>query len=121
MAKWPYNTGTWKRLRIAKLSSDPLCYACTLRGVIEPAVAVDHIVAIAKGGPAFPALDGLMSLCTRCHNEKTAAVDGVKARGDGRRFKGFDTRGNPIDPGDEWHGAAGGGLSITKPAPPGDR
>ncbi len=103
MARWPYNTSAWKRLRLAKLAHDPLCYACTLRGLTVEAVAVDHMHAIAKGGDPFPDFDRLMSLCERCHNEKTAAMDGPNAR-NGRRFKGFDASGNPIDPGDDWHG-----------------
>jgi len=108
MASWPYNTGTWKRLRLAKLSAEPLCYACNLRGETRPAKAVDHVIAIAKGGKPFPPLDGLMSLCVRCHNEKTQAVDSGRDNVSGRRFKGFDVDGNPIDRADNWHG---GGAS----------
>ena len=104
MAEWPYNTKAWKRLRRAKLAAAPLCYACELRGHVTPAAAVDHVKAIKAGGEAFPPLDGLMSLCERCHNEKTNAVDRPDRAASGRRFKGFDTRGNPIDPGDDWHG-----------------
>lgn len=110
MARWPYNTSAWKRLRLAKLAQDPLCYACTLRGDTTEAVAVDHMRAIAKGGDPYPSLDKLMSLCERCHNEKTSAVDRRNGRSDGRRFKGFDASGNPIDPGDEWHNETDGGT-----------
>lgn len=104
MAEWPYSTRTWKRLRLAKLAHDPMCFACELRGRIEPAIAVDHVKAIKAGGDPFPPLDGLMSLCERCHNEKTNAVDRPDRAATGRRFKGFDVNGNPIDPGDDWHG-----------------
>lgn len=107
MADWPYNTRTWQRLRKAKLASDPLCYACGLRGRAVAAVAVDHVKAIKAGGHPFPALNGLMSLCERCHNEKTSAVDHPDRMSSGRRFKGFDMQGNPIDPDDEWHGGGG--------------
>lgn len=103
MARWPYNTSTWQRLRLAKLSTNPLCYACELRGRIVQAVAVDHVKPINQGGEPFPALEGLMSLCERCHNEKTSAMDRPSMQSSGRRFKGFDVNGNPIDPGDEWH------------------
>lgn len=112
MAKWPYCTSAWKRLRVAKLARDPLCYACTLRGHTTEAVAVDHMVAIKKGGAPFPDLGGLMALCERCHNEKTGAMDGPNAKS-GRRFKGFDAEGNPIDPGDDWHG--GGSDHQNRP------
>jgi 5-methylcytosine-specific restriction endonuclease McrA len=105
MADWPYNTKAWQRLRAAKLSANPLCYACDLRSLVVPAVAVDHIKAVKAGGHPFPPLEGLMSLCERCHNEKTASVDVPgRASSSARRFKGFDLAGNPIDPGDEWHG-----------------
>ncbi|MER2536848.1 MAG: HNH endonuclease [Rhizobiaceae bacterium] len=103
MADWPYNTKTWKRLRWAKLTADPLCYACKLRGRYVAAVAVDHVKAIKAGGDPFPTLAGLMSLCERCHNEKTNAVDRPDRASSGRRFKGFDAQGNPIDPDDDWH------------------
>ncbi len=108
MADWPYNTQAWKRLRLAKLAAHPLCFACELRGRPVAAVAVDHVKAIEAGGEPFPPLEGLMSLCVRCHNEKTNAVDRPDRASSGRRFKGFDAHGNPIDPGDEWH--AGGAF-----------
>ena len=28
MAKWPYSTARWKRLRLAKLAQDPVCQYC---------------------------------------------------------------------------------------------
>ncbi len=108
MADWPYNTATWRRLRLAKLAHDPLCFACQLRGQVVLARAVDHIKSVKSGGDPFPSLAGLMSLCDRCHNEKTGAVDRPDRAATGRRFKGFDAEGNPIDPGDDWHG---GGAS----------
>jgi 5-methylcytosine-specific restriction endonuclease McrA len=103
MAEWPYNTAQWRKLRLAKLAADPTCYACNLRGQIKTASAVDHVKAIKAGGEPFPSLSGLMSLCARCHNEKTSAVDRPDRAGSRRRFKGFDANGNPIDPGDDWH------------------
>lgn len=101
MAGWPYNTAAWQRLRTAKLSAQPVCEPCERRGKTVLAEAVDHIVAIAKGGPAFPPLDGLMSMCEACHNAKTNAVDHPNASGFRRALKGFDLEGNPID-GDGW-------------------
>lgn len=104
MARWPYHTSAWKKLRLAKLAEEPLCYACRLYGRTVEAIAVDHMKAIAAGGEPFPPLDGLMSLCESCHNEKTATMDGRSRKPFARRFKGFDASGNPIDPGDDWHG-----------------
>lgn len=96
MADWPYSTARWQRLRRLKLSSSPLCEACDMRGQVVPAEHVDHVVAISAGGDPFPPLDGLMSLCPRCHSEKTAAVD--RPGGKGVRFKGASLDGLPIDP-----------------------
>lgn len=104
MSEWPYNTAAWKRLRRAKLSADPFCYPCQLRGAYVFAGVVDHKVSIKSGGEAFPSLDGLMSMCAKCHNEKTAGMDRPDQHSSGRRFKGCDEQGNPTDPDDPWHG-----------------
>lgn len=101
MSRWPYNTSTWQRLRAAKLSTQPVCEPCERRGRTVLAEAVDHIIEINKGGPAFPPLSGLMSMCTSCHSIKTNAVKSGK----GNRFRGCDVDGNPLDPDDEWHTA----------------
>lgn len=106
MAKWPYSTARWQRLRKAKLARDPLCAHCTLRGRVVQAVAVDHIVSIASGGDPFPDLDGLASLCLACHSTKTNAVDRPDRHGTGRAVKGCDVDGNPLDPSDDWHRGA---------------
>lgn len=113
MSKWPYNTSTWQKLRRAKLVDQPLCEACLRREIVEPANTVDHIVAIEKGGDPFPPLDQLMSMCARCHNEKTNAVDHPAASGFRRALKGFDVNGNPIDP-DGWDAPSG----HARPAEP---
>lgn len=98
MSKWPYATKAWRDLRRAKLSAKPVCEACEKRGVVVLAKAVDHVVAINKGGEPFPPLTGLMALCEPCHNAKTNAVDHPNASGFRRALKGFDAEGNPIDP-----------------------
>lgn len=97
---WPYHLAAWRRLRLAKLAEQPLCEVCTRRGQIVEATVVDHAVAIAKGGEAFPTLDGLMSLCASCHGFKTAAKDNPHAFGGGGHvaFKGCGIDGLPIDP-----------------------
>jgi 5-methylcytosine-specific restriction protein A len=96
MADWPYSTAAWQRLRAAKLAETPLCEPCSRLGRVVPAQHVDHIRSIASGGDAFPALDGLMSMCPACHSVKTAAVD--RKGGSGIRFKGVGLDGLPIDP-----------------------
>ena len=60
MAVWPYNTQRWQRLRRMKLQVNPLCETCLKQKRIEPATAVDHIVAVkAPGGEAYPPLSRL--------------------------------------------------------------
>ncbi|TPW32740.1 HNH endonuclease [Pararhizobium mangrovi] len=107
MAQWPYNTAAWRKLRAAKLAVAPTCEPCAARGQIAQADTVDHMTPIASGGAPFPTLDRLMSMCARCHNEKTAANDRTHSKPFARRIKGFDANGNPVDPGDDWHGGGG--------------
>lgn len=96
MADWPYSTARWQRLRKAKLSEAPLCQTCQRRGRKVIAEHVDHVVAMAKGGPAFPTMDGLRSLCASCHSIKTSAMD--RRGGKGVAIKGCDVNGLPLDP-----------------------
>jgi len=122
MAVWPYSTATWRHLRAAKLSVNPLCEPCEWRGVHREANAVDHIVSIASGGPAFPPLDGLRSMCTPCHSIKTAALD--RAGGKGVAFKGCDPDGLPLDPDHPFLIGGGNpleGSEADQMGPPGDR
>lgn len=63
----------WKVLRKKKISANPICEDCMVKGIVEPATEVHHII------PAETALDvdemeGLMfdygnlrSLCAECH------------------------------------------------------
>jgi hypothetical protein len=116
MAEWPYNTARWQKLRHRKLAVEPVCHPCWLRGEVILAKAVDHIVPINSGGAPFPPLDGLMSMCERCHNEKTAANDRANTKPFARKVKGFDADGNPFDPSDDWHNAGGGSNHENQPA-----
>lgn len=104
MAKWPYCTSRWQKLRLAKLCESPVCVICEKRGHTVVATTVDHVKPISQGGNAFPDLDGLMALCERCHNEKTAGFDRTHGNASNRRFKGCDANGHPIDPADGWWG-----------------
>lgn len=102
MAAWPYSTAKWQKLRLAKLRSSPLCEDCRSFGRVRPASVVDHVVPIKHGGAPFPALDGLRSLCWRCHSEKTSrgveagAVKTLKPR------RGCDANGRPLDSSHPW-------------------
>ena len=95
MASWPYNTKAWARLRLRQLAKEPLCRMCAARGDVTPATEVDHIVAIKRGGDAFPGLDGLQSLCRSCHSRKTAAIDCDNSQG---YFSDIGADGWPLDP-----------------------
>ncbi len=107
MASWPYYTARWQRLRMVKLNAEPLCQTCVVRGELVSAEVVDHNQPISQGGDPFPSLEGLTSLCARCHNEKTAGFDKQGGNATGRRFKGCDAQGNPIDVADGWFGTGG--------------
>jgi 5-methylcytosine-specific restriction protein A len=100
MAVWPYTTQRWQRLRKQKLQDRPLCELCLKIGRVEPAAAVDHLVAIKAGGEPYPPLYALMSLCTSCHNTKTRVVEQL-----GREFavRGCDVNGMPLDPNHPWN------------------
>ena len=99
MAKWPYTTQRWQRLRMHKLRQHPLCECCIKIGRIEPATAVDHITPIKGGGEPYPGLDGLASLCASCHNLKTRG----EQTGENYLLKGCDVFGNPLDPRHPWY------------------
>src|SRR5262245_14226186 len=111
MANWPYSTSAWSRLRALKLRQSPLCEVCLKRDRVVPANIVDHIRAIRQGGDPFPCLDGLMSVCARCHNDKTNALD--KTGGSGVAIKGCDVNGMPLD---SAHPFFGGDLAPYTPS-----
>ncbi len=99
MCDWPYTTKRWLRLRRLKLQQHPLCEFCLQVGAIEPATAVDHRLAISRGGAPFPALDGLSSLCERHHNAKTNA----ERNGEDYERRGCDIFGRPNDADHPWN------------------
>lgn len=105
MAAWPYNTAAWRVLRRSKLDVSPMCEPCTTAGRIEAANTVDHRVPISAGGPAFPGLDGLNSMCAGCHSAKTARgseAGAVRTKRAIQPRKGCDANGNPLDPSHPW-------------------
>lgn len=72
--KQVYNTRQWRRLRDRKLDDQPFCERCQAQGFVNGAVMVHHRKPIRDGGPAFPELDGLESLCWQCHHERHSAT-----------------------------------------------
>ncbi len=103
MADWPYNTSTWKRLRLAHLSLSPMCQGCAAMGRLTDANTVDHVVPISEGGPAFPGHDGLTSYCTSCHGAKTARGSEAGAVRSRKPRRGCNPDGTPLDPAHPWH------------------
>ncbi len=66
----------WRRLRQWWLNAHPLCELCRKGGILTAAVLVDHIQP--HRGDQILLYDpaNLQSLCTTCHNRKTAMEDG---------------------------------------------
>lgn len=71
----------WDRLRELVLTRDcGLCQACKRAGRVTVAREVDHILPKSRGGT--DALDNLQALCSPCHQVKTLAETGRRARGE---------------------------------------
>lgn len=64
----------WTRLRLVKLSMNPVCE----NGDNSPAVEVDHVIPLRLGGRNR--LSNLRSLCKSCHSRKTMTVDMPKIK-----------------------------------------
>jgi 5-methylcytosine-specific restriction endonuclease McrA len=90
VAKWPYSTTRWQRLRTAHLSGEPYCRYCKRAGRIVRATEVDHIVPIRENRDGAFDADNLQSLCAPCHNR----VKQQEERADPDR--GCDTDGIPL-------------------------
>lgn len=111
MAARIYDTTRWRKLRAKKLKANPLCEVCERQGKLTPARAVDHRIAINAGGPAFPPLDGLASLCLSHHSIKTSAEDRPDRRPGRGLMRGCDVNGMPLDPNHEWNAPGGPNFS----------
>jgi 5-methylcytosine-specific restriction protein A len=105
VAKWPYNTATWLRLRAAHLALEPACIGCAASGRIAVANTVDHVVPISEGGHPFPGHDGLASYCASCHSAKTARGAEAGAIRSSKPRRGCDPDGTPLDSQHPWHRA----------------
>lgn len=114
MAKWPYNTARWQRLRLAHLSLEPMCRGCAERGGLTLANTVDHVKAIRDGGHAFPGHDGLASYCGACHSAKTARGGEAGAARTTKPRRGCDANGEPLDPRHPWKTSLRAGASVPR-------
>lgn len=66
-----YNTRRWKRERLRFIERNPLCVECRKHGRTTEANVVDHIKPYRQGGD-FWDQSNWQSLCSSCHNKKSA-------------------------------------------------
>lgn len=71
------NGATWRKLRAAVLTRDPVCPRCRQAGYMELAVEVDHI----DGDPSNNMLSNLVGLCKMHHGQKTRQAQREKSPG----------------------------------------
>ena len=64
--------GAWQKARLAWLKAHPLCEECLRQGRTTPATVVDHIIPHKGDKHLFWRSENWQSLCTACHNAKTA-------------------------------------------------
>ena len=66
-----YNSRQWRKLRQMVLHNQPICVMCEQKNIYTTANTIDHILPINKGGAVW-SIDNLQSLCSSCHNKKSA-------------------------------------------------
>lgn len=98
MAKWPYNTSAWERLRKMHLREEPLCRFCKAMGRMVEGQVVDHIVKVQDRPDLAFDPDNLQTLCATCHS---AAKQREEVRG---QVIGAAVDGTPLDPAHHWNG-----------------
>jgi 5-methylcytosine-specific restriction endonuclease McrA len=67
-----YKSKQWQKVRKLVLHRDPICVMCKASNRYVTANTIDHIIPINKGGLIY-SLDNLQSLCSSCHNSKSAS------------------------------------------------
>jgi 5-methylcytosine-specific restriction endonuclease McrA len=67
-----YRTPFWRTQRQRQLSTQPMCQACLVTGVVTPAEHVDHVFAWNKIGKDAFYTNLFQSLCQSCHSHKTS-------------------------------------------------
>lgn len=66
----------WHKASRMYLNEHPFCYHCMGKGRTVPATLVDHIIPHKGNYDLFWDEENWQSLCTHCHNVKTAKEDG---------------------------------------------
>lgn len=72
-----YHTTTWRKCRAAYFQRHPLCEECKRNGEVKQGNVVDHITPIRLGGEKLE-FSNLQTLCTSCHNRKSAKESRIK-------------------------------------------
>jgi 5-methylcytosine-specific restriction endonuclease McrA len=81
------------------LAENPLCRHCLDKGRVSPAVEVDHIIPLFKGG--LDVHENWQGLCIPCHKTKTALDMNYKQTG-------CDASGQPTSSSHHWNAVGGG-------------
>lgn len=66
----------WRKLRAAFHREHPLCEECRTKGILTPAMDVDHIIPHKGNQQLMWDKNNLQALCKSCHSRKTAREDG---------------------------------------------
>jgi len=72
-----YNSTRWRKARRHQLKNSPLCSECENNGKSTLAKVVDHKIPVSQGGDFWEPKNH-NSLCTSCHNSKSAAESNKK-------------------------------------------
>ena len=96
-----YNTVRWHKLRLWKLTRDPLCRYCLEIGRVTGADTVDHVKPHKGDTKLFWDSNNLQSLCSTCHNS-------VAQEKDKKGYAmGYGLDGYPIDSNHPFHKKGG--------------
>lgn len=74
-----YNTPRWRKLSRMHKAHYPLCVECLKINQYSPVAVSDHINPVSEGGDMWD-WDNLQSLCTSCHQRKTANEQWARKR-----------------------------------------
>lgn len=74
----------WQKESKRFLQENPLCVQCLANGKIAPSTVTDHIIPHKGDKELFWDRNNWQALCKRCHDIKTAKVDGGFGNGRNR-------------------------------------